>query len=125
MGGSTSVNARHWIRAANMQYCRIHRVIDCKKCQDPRTPKNEFRHRMARKEAGLTICFWCKDSGYINTFSGGGMGRSRRIGCRMDSHKCSCRCRTCDQLATFENGYCADHQEDVPTPIDLGGLLDS
>ncbi len=111
-----------------MIYCRIHRTVNCKKCADPRTPKNEFRHRMKRREIGLTICFWCKDTGHVNTFSGGGtggMGRQRRIGCCMDSHKCACRCMSCDQLATFENGYCADHQGDVPTPLDLGGLFNA
>ncbi len=102
-----------------MIYCRIHRTIDCKKCASPRAMLNEFRHRMKRCSLGLTICAWCKDNGYINTYSHG----------RLNRHKCGCRCLSCNALATFLNGYCGEHQDDVPTPlnldlIDLKGLLE-
>lgn len=54
-----------------MRFCRIHRTINCKICADPRLPKNEFRHRMKRREIGITSCTTCNDSGHINIYTEG------------------------------------------------------
>ena len=82
--------------------CYQHMKVNCDYNQ-PQRPKNEFSHRMARKAVGLTICVLCNDSGYVTTYSGGGAGL---IGCQTHSHKCGCRCFSCDELATNESGVC-------------------
>ncbi len=65
--------------------------------------KNEARHRMARKEAGLTSCSACNDSGHVTTYHGAG-----RIGCRTESRRCAaCTC-FCGEFANFANGLCAN-----------------
>lgn len=71
---------------------------------------NEYKHRQARKQAGITGCLSCKDTGHVTIV------RGNRLTTWMGSNKCtSCRCWECDKEA-LENNFCEDHQDKAPGP---------
>jgi len=63
--------------------------------KDSIRPSNKPEHIKARREAGLTGCMDCKDSGYLTRSWSAGAGR---IGCRVWSVPCGCSCSYSNQL---------------------------